>query len=251
VPKVTLHYFAIIREAVGTDVEEREVPEGTTAAALAADLGERVPRLAPLLRAVPVMVNAAYADRDAPLQEGDEIAFIPPVAGGTPENDGPGPGGGRVKSAPHAMPFFAVTADVLDAEAVAALVHAPDAGAVVTFVGTVRNHARGREVLSLDYEAYGAGCLPIFAQIADEARRQWAIGEGALAIHHRTGLLQVGEASVVIAVAAAHRGDAYAASAYAIDRLKELAPIWKKEAYADGDVWIGAESAYQSLPDRQ
>lgn len=241
-PKVTLRYFAIIREAVGTDAEERDVPEGTTAADIAADLGERVPRLAPLLRAVPVMVNAAYADRDAALRDGDEIAFIPPVAGGTSENGGP-------KPTPQTAPLFVVTADVLDAEAVAALVYAPDAGAVVTFVGTVRNHARGREVRSLDYEAYAAGCLPIFAQIAGEARRQWPVG--GLAIHHRTGLLQVGEASVVIAVAAAHRGDAFAACAYAIDRLKELAPIWKKEAYADGDVWIGAESAYQSLPDRR
>ncbi len=231
-PTITLRYFAVIREAVGIESEEREVPDGTTADAVARDLGVRFPRLAPLLASTPVMVNAAYADRTAPLREGDEVAFIPPVAGGSSDDTS----------------RFVVTDAVLDAEAVAALVAAPDAGAIVTFVGAVRDHARGRAVQWLEYEAYGAGCLPIFAQIADEARAQWHIGQ--MAIHHRTGHLRVGDVSVVIAVASAHRQDAFAATAYAIDRLKELAPIWKKEAYADGDTWIGAEAAYQGLADR-
>lgn len=231
-PTITLRHFAIIREAVGAEVETRDVPDGTTAGDVSHDLAARFPRIAPLLASSPVMVNAAYADRDAPLQEGDEVAFIPPVAGGNSD-----------------APLFVVTDAPLDAEAVAALVAAPDAGAIVTFVGAVRDHARGRAVLWLDYEAYAAGCLPIFAQIAADARDQWRIGQ--LAIHHRTGHLRVGEASVVIAVAAAHRQDAFAACAHAIDRLKDLAPIWKKEAYADGDIWIGAESAYQGLADRE
>jgi len=231
-PTITLRYFAIIRETVGMESEQRVVADGTTAADVAADLSARFPRIAGLLRTSPVMVNAAYADLEAPLAEGDEVAFIPPVAGGTDET-----------------PRFAVVDTPLVADEIAALVAVPEAGAVVTFVGTVRNHARGRAVRWLDYEAYAAGCVPIFAQLAEEMRAKWRVI--AVAIHHRVGHLVVGDASVVIAVSAAHRQDAFAACEYAIDRLKERAPIWKKEAYEDGEVWIGAEAAYQGLPDRR
>src|SRR3954447_16980984 len=229
-PSITLRYFAVIRETAGMEAETIAVPEGTTAADVARDLGARFPRLAGLLRASPVMVNAAYADLAAPLEEGDEVAFIPPVAGGAP--------------AP-----FAVVETPLVADEIAALVATPEVGAIVTFVGTVRNHARGRTVRWLEYEAYAAGCVPIFAQLAAEMREQWCISGAA--IHHRVGRLAVGDVSVVIAVASAHRQDAFAACAYAIDLLKERAPIWKKEAYEDGEFWIGAEAAYQQLPDRR
>jgi molybdopterin synthase catalytic subunit/molybdopterin converting factor small subunit len=230
-PSITLRHFAIIREAVGAETEKRTYPDGTTAADVLADYAARYPRIAGLLRSSPLMVNAAYADAHTPLEEGDELAFIPPVAGGVPS------------------PLFVVTEEPLDVNAVAALVAAPDAGAIITFIGTVRDHARGRAVRWLEYEAYAAGCLPIFARIADEMRAKWPVG--LVAIHHRVGHLEVGAASVVIAVASAHRHEGFAACEYAIDRLKQLAPIWKKEAYADGEVWIGAEAAYQSLPDRR
>lgn len=230
-PTITLRYFAIIRETVGAEVEECTVPDGTTAGDIATILSGTYPRIAGLLRASPVMVNAAYADRAQVLAEGDEVAFIPPVAGGAGNS-----------------PLFAVVETPLDECGIGALVQSPQVGAIVTFVGTVRNNARGRGVLWLDYEAYAAGCLPIFAQIAAEMRDQWSVI--AVAIHHRVGHLQVGDASVVIAVSAGHRHDAFVACEYAIDRLKERAPIWKKEAYADGEVWIGAEAAYQALPDR-
>src|SRR6478672_11903179 len=167
-PTITLRYFAIIREAVGKESEERDVANGTTAADVAADLSTRYPRIAGLLRTSPVMVNAAYADLTAPLADGDEVAFIPPVAGGTDE-----------------PPRFAVVETPLVVDEVAALVAAPEAGAVVTFVGAVRNHARGRAVHWLDYEAYAAGCIPIFAQLAEEMRARWRVI--AVAIHHRVG----------------------------------------------------------------
>jgi MoaE-MoaD fusion protein len=231
-PTITLRYFAIIRETVGMEAEQRDIPDGTTAADVANDLSARFPRIAGLLRTSPVMVNAAYADLDAPLADGDEVAFIPPVAGGTMSDA-----------------RFAVVETPLVPDEIAALVAAPEAGAVVTFVGAVRNQARGRAVKWLDYEAYAAGCVPIFTRLADEMHEQWRIV--AVAIHHRVGHLLVGDASVVIAVSAAHRQDAFAACAYAIDKLKERAPIWKKEAYEDGEIWIGAEAAYQGLPDRR
>lgn len=231
-PTIMLRHFAIIRETVGAESETRTMPDGTTAADIAAALSAEYPRIAGLLRTSPVMVNAAYADMDKPLADGDEVAFIPPVAGGSDSE-------GR----------YAVVESPLIADAVAAMVAAPETGAIVTFIGTVRNHARGRSVLWLDYEAYAAGCLPVFAQIAAELQERWAVH--SVAIHHRVGHLAVGDASVVIAVSSAHRHDAFVASEYAIDRLKERAPIWKKEAYADGEVWIGAESAYQALADRR
>lgn len=231
-PTITLRHFAIIRETVGAESETRAVPDGTTAADIATALSAEYPRIAGLLRASPVMVNAAYADLGTPLEDGDEVAFIPPVAGGRGDDS-----------------RFAVVESPLAVEAITALVTSPQAGAVVTFIGTVRDHARGRAVRWLEYEAYAAGCTPIFARIADEMRERWQILD--VAIHHRVGHLAVGDASVVVAVSSAHRHDAFAASEYAIDRLKLRAPIWKKEAYADGEVWIGAESAYQTLPDRQ
>lgn len=230
-PTITLRYFAIIRETVGAEVEERTVPDGTTAGDIAADLSAAHPRIAGLLHASPVMVNAAYAERSQVLAAGDEVAFIPPVAGGAGES-----------------PLFAVVETPLDEREIGALVQSPEVGAIVTFVGAVRNNARGRGVRWLDYEAYAAGCLPIFARIAVEMQDQWGII--GVAIHHRVGHLRVGDASVVIAVSAGHRHDAFVACEYAIDRLKERAPIWKKEAYVDGEVWIGAEAAYQALPDR-
>ncbi len=230
-PTITLRHFAIVRETVGAESETRVVPDGTTAADIALAMSAKYPRIAALLRTSPVMVNAAYADLSAPLQDGDEVAFIPPVAGGIRDDA-----------------RFAVRESPLVGEVVAALVAVPEAGAIVTFIGTVRNHARGRSVLWLEYEAYAAGCLPIFAQIAAEMRERWQVLD--VAIHHRVGHLSVGDASVVIAVSSAHRHGAFAACEYAIDRLKQLAPIWKKEAYADGEVWIGAEAAYQALADR-
>jgi molybdopterin synthase catalytic subunit len=228
---ITIHYFAIIRETVGMETERRVIPDGTTAADVANDLSARFPRIAGLLRTSPVMVNAAYADLDTPLVDGDEVAFIPPVAGGTDD-----------------AARFAVVETPLVTDEIAALVASPEAGAVVTFVGAVRNHARGRSVRWLEYEAYAAGCVPIFSQIAAEMREHSHVID--VAIHHRVGRLAVGDASVVIAVSASHRQDAFAACAYAIDKLKERAPIWKKEAYTDGELWIGAEAAYQGLTDR-
>jgi molybdopterin synthase catalytic subunit len=113
----------------------------------------------------------------------------------------------------------------------------------VTFIGTVRNHARGREVVSLEYEAYPAAATRMLAQVGAEVQQQWPAVE--IAISHRFGHLMPGEASVVIACSSAHRDESYAASAWAISRIKEIVPIWKKEHYADGSAWIGSEHAYQ------
>jgi len=133
-------------------------------------------------------------------------------------------------------PRFLLTGDPLDERAVAAQLESDGAGAVVTFVGRVRAHSRGRDVTKLEYEAYPEMAEKVFAQIADEIRARGGIID--VAIHHRVGTLGVGEVSVVIAVSAAHRSPAFDACHYAIDRLKQIAPIWKKEHSPDGAVWV-------------
>ena len=138
-------------------------------------------------------------------------------------------------------PRFLVSSDPLNAARIAAAVAGPACGAVVTFVGTVRNHNAGRQVLHLEYEAFVPLAVKSFEQIAGEAVDRWP--SVTLAIHHRVGRLEVGDASVVIAAASAHRADAFAASRYAIERIKQISPIWKHEHFEGGEVWIEGATA--------
>jgi molybdopterin synthase catalytic subunit len=136
---------------------------------------------------------------------------------------------------------FRVGAQLLDAAEVTAAVSDPACGAVVTFIGTVRDHNSGRRVRYLEYEAFAPLAVKAFERIAEEARSRWT--DARLAIHHRTGRVEIGEASVVIAAASAHRADAFALSRYAIERLKQIAPIWKHEHFDGGEVWIEGATA--------
>ncbi|MCX7622949.1 MAG: molybdopterin converting factor subunit 1 [Thermomicrobium sp.] len=223
--RVTVRYFAVVRELLGRERDEHELPEGTTVGELLERLIADQPILDRLRRSMLVMVNRRYARPDQRLSEGDEVALIPPVSGGSER--------------------FRVGPDPLDPAAVERLVAHPGAGTIVTFVGTVREQARGKRVRYLEYEAYAEAAEEAFAQIASEIAGRWPIL--GVAIHHRTGRLAIGEASVVIAVASAHRAEAFEACRYAIERLKQVAPIWKKEVYEDGEVWIGSEALYQEL----
>ena len=140
-----------------------------------------------------------------------------------------------------APPRMAVTPGPLDAAAVAAAVAGPHDGAVATFVGLVRDRNAGRRVLWLDYEAYAPLAVKAFEQIAAEAAVRWP--DARLGIHHRTGRVEIGEGSVAIAAASTHRADAFAACRYAIERVKQIAPIWKHEHFEGGDVWIEGATA--------
>ncbi|HEX2446250.1 MAG TPA: molybdenum cofactor biosynthesis protein MoaE [Vicinamibacterales bacterium] len=136
---------------------------------------------------------------------------------------------------------FAVTEDKLDPSAIAALVADPGSGAVATFVGTVRRMNLGRSVVRLEYEAYAPLAVRVFERIAAESAERWP--GVSLAIHHRVGTLVVGDASVAIAAASAHRADAFAVCRYAIERVKQIAPIWKREHFEGGEVWIEGATA--------
>jgi molybdopterin synthase catalytic subunit len=163
-------------------------------------------------------VNREYAAGDRELHDGDEVALIPPVSGGA----------------------FRVTEGPLSLEAVVREVTTDEAGAVATFLGTVRRSSRGRNVLYLEYEAYAEMAEDVMAQLAEELRDRYELA--GIAIHHRVGRVEIGEASVAIAVSAPHRQDALAACRDAIDALKETVPLWKKEVYEGGEEWIGRGS---------
>ena len=139
------------------------------------------------------------------------------------------------------IPRMMVTPEPLDVASVAATVVGPPAGAIATFVGLVRDHNAGRRVRWLDYEAYAPLAVKTFEQIAAEAAVKWP--DARLAIWHRTGRIEIGDASVAIAAASAHRADAFAACRYAIERVKQIAPIWKHEHFADGEVWVEGGTA--------
>ena len=221
---VDIRYFAMIREIVGRSRERRTVAEGATAGGLFDALVAEHPRLERLKPVVLPMVNQVYVPIDHPLRDGDEVAFIPPVSGGEPKR-------------------FRIQSEPLDPRDIEALVANPGAGAMATFIGTVRDHGRGKSVTHLDYEAYAPAAELTLAQIGDEIRERWGVEHVAIA--HRVGSLAVGEASVVISVASPHRDAAFEACRYAIERIKEIVPIWKKEHYADGAAWLGSEHDYQ------
>jgi molybdopterin converting factor subunit 1 len=205
--------FAILRERAGRDQLEIEVPEGATVAeALGALRAESEP-LAEALGAMPVVmaVNRSYVDEGEALAPGDELALIPPVSGGA------------------GCPHVRVTAEPLSADRLCTAVSTNHTGAIVTFQGTTRDVER------LDYEAYEPMAEERIAAILTDALDRHEI-EGAAA-EHRTGAVPLGEPSVVVAIAAAHRGPAFEAAREAIDRIKAEAPIWKREVEGGGGEW--------------
>ena len=227
--KVNIRYFAIVREALGRSEESRELPESTAASDLLDSLIAEAPRIGGMRRSLMLMVNQEYVDADYVLQDGDEFVLVPPVSGG------------EIKEAGR---LFRVTTEPLDPRETEAVVTSPDTGAVVTFTGAVRDHARGQSVTALDYEAYAPAAEKMLARIGNEIRERWGLER--IAIVHRTGLLTVGEASVVISISSAHRDAAFDACRYAIERLKEIVPIWKKEFYQDGETWVEAKPTTRS-----
>ena len=212
--------FAKPRELVGRPSVELDLPAGATAADAWAQLSGRY-SLGPLPRSFRCAVNSEYAGWEDALKEGDELAVIPPVSGG---------------AIGEQRALVELREEALDPRAISDSVVSAADGAVVTFSGVVRERSRGRTVRALVYEAYGSMALRQMEELASQAHRRWALGN--LAIVHRVGTLSVGEVSVVIAVAAAHRGEAFDACEWLIDELKRTVPIWKKEIYTEGEAWI-------------
>jgi molybdopterin converting factor subunit 1 len=214
---ITVLYFAAARERAGTQREALEVPEGARVGDVLRLLSERHASLAPLLPHLRVAVNQEFVDAEAGVPAGADFALIPPVSGGAG--------------------LFSVVDRPLRLEDVVAAVSGEAYGGLVTFSGSVRNQTKGRRVLKLEYEAYPPMAEKRLAAIGAEVAERWS--GTRLAIMHRVGTLMPGELAVVIAAAAPHRKEAFLACEHAIERLKQDVPIWKKEFFEDGEIWVG------------
>src|SRR5882757_9538620 len=228
--RLTIKLFATLRERARAAELIREVPEGTTVGEIWSRLLGEFPALGGHHDGVAFAVNQEYVREDFRPGNDDEVAFIPPVSGGV-----------DARKASWVGPV-SIGRDPVDIEALEGAVADPSAGATVTFAGTTRNGNAGRQVLKLEYEAYEPMALSEMRKLAREAGEQWKIVR--IAIAHRVGVVEIGETSVAIAVSAAHRGEAFEASRFTIDRLKEIVPIWKKEHFEGGEVWIGCQTSH-------
>lgn len=218
--RLTVQLFANLAETCGArQIELSDLPQPLTAALVMDAFVDRFPQVDPMRDSIMFAVNAEYVHADHPVMPCDEIALIPPVSGGSDVD-----------------PYFKITGDVLDPTELHNLVLSDAAGAVSLFVGVVRNNNLGRDVDYLEYDAYPAMATRVMRQIAGEIHDRWDVLD--IAMHHRTGRLEIGEASVAVAVASAHRGAGIDACHYGIDRLKAIVPIWKKEVWSDGEEWI-------------
>ncbi len=221
----------MLKDATGVEETVLELPEGATAEEAFAAAAARWPELGRRRRSTVIAVNQRYALPADVLREGDEVAFLPPVSGG---HDG----WLRAEEDP-AGHFFALTRDPIDVEALRRRVAQPQDGAVVVFEGIVRDHSGNRRTLFLDYECYEPMAIRELSRLGREIAARHAVSR--VAIVHRLGRMEIGEASVAIAVAAPHRRAAFDAAREAIDRLKKEVPIWKKEHFEDGAVWVEGE----------
>lgn len=243
--RVRVLLFAVLAEAAGRRELELQVPPGTTVAEAAALLLESHPLMAKLPTAnILFAVNEKYAEPDTVLKDGDELALIPPVSGGSGAYPDArvAPDLTADPAAAAADGRFVLTTEPLSYEAVVGFLGGPHFGALCTFVGTVRGVTRTEDGLKgtayLEYEAYPPMAVAEMERIAEDIRRRWPDVE--VAMHHRFGRVSIGEAAVIVAAAAPHRDNAFAACRFGIDELKRRCPIWKKEFYTDGTVAWGA-----------
>jgi MoaE-MoaD fusion protein len=224
---VKVLFFGRAHDLTGFGEEFVEIPEGENLEGLWRRYARRFPRLSEMGNALLAAVNQEIAEGSRPLREGDEVAFMPPVSGGTSED------------------FYALTREPIPTTELAQQLKAPRDGAVVVFEGIVRDHSGGRRTLYLEYEAYESMALRKMEEIGQEAKQKFPIDR--IGVIHRLGRLEIGETSVAILVTSGHRRAAFEACHYAIDRLKQIVPIWKKEFFEDGAVWVEGEESGRLL----
>ena len=228
--RVRVLFFGMLKDVVGRSGDESDVPEGSSLASLFESYAERYPRLREIARSIVIARNQEFADPATCLAEGDEVAFLPPVSGGS------GSPPHEIREGNH---YFALTRGNINSRGIADRLLTGKEGAVVTFEGTVRNHTKGRSTLYLDYECYEPMALKMMSKIGVEIAASHSVERVAMV--HRLGRLLIGEASVVVIITAEHRRPAFDAALEGINRLKKLVPIWKKEHFADGEVWVEGE----------
>ncbi len=231
--QVRVLFFGVLKDLFSSSSAAVTLPEGSTVEQLTEQLrnGASTHRAEstrhPVWGALAVAVNHEYANRSAVLRDGDEVALLPPVSGGSDDANA------------NRNPVVALVRERIDRDAIVAKLKQAADGAVVVFDGIVRDNTRGRKTLYLDYEAYEEMALAQMQKLAREAAERFAIDR--VGVVHRLGKLEIGESSIVIVVTSAHRAAAFDACRWLIDTLKRSVPIWKKEHFADGAVWADGE----------
>ena len=231
--RVRVLFFGMLKDLAGRSSDVVELPDKAVVRDLLDHYSTEVPRMREALASIAVAVNQEYAGPELVLKADDEVGMLPPVSGGSEGETPSGQPAGRRR-------YASIVREIIDtAGALARIKHGED-GAAVVFEGIVRNQTRGRRTLYLDYEAYEEMALAEMEKLAEQALKQFAVRDVALV--HRLGRLEIGEASVLIVVASAHRAAAFDACRWLIDTLKRTVPIWKKEYFEDGAVWADGEA---------
>jgi molybdopterin converting factor subunit 1 len=236
--QVRILFFGMLRELAGQDSDSLSLPDEATLADVLSHYRDRIPHLKEFVSSIAMSVNQEYAAPSTRLKTGDEVALLPPVSGGASQTPASQP------SAPRRYALI-VREPIVTQKIVETIKH-PEDGAVAVFEGIVRNHSRGRRTLYLDYEAYEEMALKQMEALVAQALSQFTVRD--VAIVHRLGRLEIGESSVVIVVASAHRAAAFDACRWLIDTLKRSVPIWKKEFFEDGAVWAAGEPFPPDIP---
>jgi MoaE-MoaD fusion protein len=227
--QICVLFFGILKDLVGRRSDSLDLPDDATLNDVLNHYEQRIPRLKDFVASMAMSVNQEYAGLDTKLKPQDEVALLPPVSGG-------------ISKSLHC----AIVLEPIDSLSVVKRITGPEDGAVVMFEGVVRDHTRGRPTLYLEYEAYEEMALRQMEELAGRALAQFQVRD--VAIIHRLGRLEIGETSVFIAVASAHRAAAFDACRWLIDTLKRSVPIWKKEHFEDGAVWADGEPFPAEIP---
>jgi MoaE-MoaD fusion protein len=230
--RVRVLFFGVLKDLVGQASESLELREGATVADVLSHYESTVPRIRAVLPSIALSVNQHYSGPGAVLGNDDEVALLPPVSGGAAR-----------------LAHAAIVRERIDSQVILERLKHPEDGAAVVFDGVVRNNTRGRQTLYLEYEAYEEMALQQMEELAVQALGQFPVRDVALV--HRLGRLEIGETSVLIVVASAHRGPAFEANRWLIDTLKRTVPIWKKEYFVDGAVWADGEPFPEEIPRAQ
>lgn len=239
--QVRVLFFGMLKDIAGCSDDSLSLPDHATLADVFVHYENLMPRLREMTSSIAMSINQEFAGLESNLKDGDEIAFLPPVSGGSES----AVNSAKKRTARHSF----IVRETIDTQSVIVTMKQPADGAAVVFEGVVRDNTRGRRTLYLDYEAYEEMALKQMDQLADQARAQFPIRDVAMV--HRLGRLKVGEASVLIVVASAHRAAAFEAARWLIDTLKRTVPIWKKEYFEDGAVWAAGEPFPPGIPPAQ
>jgi MoaE-MoaD fusion protein len=231
-------FFGVLKDVAGKENDSVLMPDGSTVRDVLECYRKSFPAIEKWLPSLAISVNQEYSPVTQPLKAGDEVAFLPPVSGGSAST-------GDGLPARNQAPLCAIVREPIDTRQLAASMQAGEDGALVVFEGVVRNHTRHRRTLYLDYEAYEPMALAKLEALRADALQRFSVRNAAIV--HRIGRLQIGEASVVIVVASAHRAAAFDACRWIIDTLKKTVPIWKKEYFDDGAVWADGEPFPDSI----